>query len=1098
MTDAELQLFLAWDRSIFSFDELTDEWKAWAKGVILSAKVDTHGKGHIRPEDAVLYLCQIIQMFACLRGDKPDQAIPETDLRVKFISGLVLSGFPPQTDVSYYFQRAMNETQSRGCVTCEEIDLWHPGMASGSGWTSFCQLTVVGKKLADNATIEESSENAQPTNNQEDTAGNLSSDLTENMTGAVRFRFPDECETDDLLKAATIAHHCIMHIESVCGYTWDEQDMWLDVLCIRKHIRILAWLAKEGWRLLPRVANELTLASDNVVSILGVSGTNAHEAALRLADKICVEMESMGTLGLPGDYRDTHLCPDGFLMQVCWKEPTTSDEAQSAYDSYKRNWKRLELGDVNQLSVLEKTREREFCIARNRRTGQTDQSKAATPVSKAVTPAQPDARPEERQESMEAQEKEESKTIPTEAQLALHATILECIAAWRWLLGLERNPTGLQEAEWVQEVWFGLNRLHGAWCDFSKHQSTELGSPSEDIDFLTKRYVGVESITHHHAVGELVGILLKSLEPRLRPIRWRWSRELESMTTPLGWKDGSQEQDSNWWPFFNPHHHQVDIASIFHKLRLDSDRNDDGSSVASHLLNNCWVITEWRNMIAACEPDNAFPRWREDRAMNHPFGRHRQPALSLNLTSPEVTESLKVVEEICVALRDLQRDVRFAVAQHPACGNFTMAWWELGKSIKAKGDTCNNIVSLIAEYQYAWNSFRKTFCVTTRPLIAECAATRTTSLQVGGGLFSSAIEALDTILLEIVCGPTGAPGGWSIPQFIMRVAPSLWVDYGNCKGMFFAHFLRDHYYDGDIAWTVAGKNDIDLESYIQRNVSQPIETQEELWVRVASAPEANFHFASTELYQRYCNILEMTRLRLSDLNIDLLETELRIEHAKLAAERGVRRVSPKADGDRDTLNESETLENAVKAETENQPLYLLQLDGAVYRVQHNGESGTIPAHLKGAKYIFELLQHPHKFHKATDLRGAVLSGDSGKTDEKEFREALKLCNEDLKRIDTDIEGAKRDGDELMEAELVDEREKVLAEVRRCKGLGGKLRLTNLNESARVSVTKSIELVINKCRNDFRLPKFAAHLDDTIDRGTDCAYRPTSPAPDWQF
>ena len=117
---------------------------------------------------------------------------------------------------------------------------------------------------------------------------------------------------------------------------------------------------------------------------------------------------------------------------------------------------------------------------------------------------------------------EENNLIPTDAQLALHVAILESIAAWRWLLGLERNPTGLQKAEWVKEVWFGLNRLHAAWCEFFKYESTELGSPSEDIGSQTKLDVGVARSTYHHATGEVVGLLLKSLEARLRPARWRW------------------------------------------------------------------------------------------------------------------------------------------------------------------------------------------------------------------------------------------------------------------------------------------------------------------------------------------------------------------------------------------------------------------------------------------------------------------------------------------------------------------------------------------------------------------------------------------------
>lgn len=145
MNDDELQCFLEWSRNQQPFDQLSDDWKVWAKGIIQSAKVDVD---HIKPNDAVLYLCQIMRVFKELR-----KGISEDVFRGKFISGLVLSGFPPQKDASFFFLRALEEAQKSGYITEEKVDLWQPGMTSGSGWTCFYELTIAGQRLADSAEI---------------------------------------------------------------------------------------------------------------------------------------------------------------------------------------------------------------------------------------------------------------------------------------------------------------------------------------------------------------------------------------------------------------------------------------------------------------------------------------------------------------------------------------------------------------------------------------------------------------------------------------------------------------------------------------------------------------------------------------------------------------------------------------------------------------------------------------------------------------------------------------------------------------------------------------------------------------------------------
>jgi hypothetical protein len=157
LTDDELRSFLAWDRSHFPFDQLNEDWKTWAKAVIQSAKVGVEGQGIIQRNDAVLYLCQIIQVFACLREGTTDKAVAEDDLRGKFVSGLVVSGLPPETDGSFYFLRALQDAQSRGYVTAKEVG-W------GNESQRFYQLELAGQKFADTAKIAEPSDESGTTN----------------------------------------------------------------------------------------------------------------------------------------------------------------------------------------------------------------------------------------------------------------------------------------------------------------------------------------------------------------------------------------------------------------------------------------------------------------------------------------------------------------------------------------------------------------------------------------------------------------------------------------------------------------------------------------------------------------------------------------------------------------------------------------------------------------------------------------------------------------------------------------------------------------------------------------------------------------------
>jgi hypothetical protein len=180
------------------------------------------------------------------------------------------------------------------------------------------------------------------------------------------------------------------------------------------------------------------------------------------------------------------------------------------------------------------------------------------------------------------------------------------------------------------------------------------------------------------------------------------------------------------------------------------------------------------------------------------------------------------------------------------------------------------------------------------------------------------------------------------------------------------------------------------------------------------------------------------------------------------------------------------------------PRYLFRDRGAIYEVRFEGESGTIDARLAGAKHISELLQHPHAFYEATDLCGAVASVDSGQTDQNEAKEPLRKCKERLADIDTALDEAKEQYNTVDIDLLERERGQILAEVGRLAGLGGAVRRATPNESSRIAVRGRIRRVITNCREKYNLPRFAEHLDRSIETGNQCAYRPADPAPAWHF
>lgn len=156
--------------------------------------------------------------------------------------------------------------------------------------------------------------------------------------------------------------------------------------------------------------------------------------------------------------------------------------------------------------------------------------------------------------------------------------------------------------------------------------------------------------------------------------------------------------------------------------------------------------------------------------------------------------------------------------------------------------------------------------------------------------------------------------------------------------------------------------------------------------------------------------------------------------------------------------------------------WIVGIEGAEARVRHEA----------GLQHVHRLLQTPGREVAALDLVGGVdVGGSSVETIDKQ---ALLAYRRRLLDLDHELEAARRAGDERREATADEEREALLAELRRATGLGGRPRRVGAaGERARVAVTKAIRRSLQRLEG--AAPDVAQHLQATIRTGTFCAYEP---------
>lgn len=171
---------------------------------------------------------------------------------------------------------------------------------------------------------------------------------------------------------------------------------------------------------------------------------------------------------------------------------------------------------------------------------------------------------------------------------------------------------------------------------------------------------------------------------------------------------------------------------------------------------------------------------------------------------------------------------------------------------------------------------------------------------------------------------------------------------------------------------------------------------------------------------------------------------------------------------------------------------------AFWTITWRGEQSTIP-HLKGMSDIVTLIRQQGRDVPALQLASGTPATTAGVTDTIIDMQALRAYRGHLLELDAELEQAAADNDDGRIEHLSNERERVLAEIRRATGLDGRLR-TGANdpaERARKAVSARIRDTLK--RLEPLAPDLSAHLDRSIRTGLSCSYAPAADdVVEWQI
>ncbi|PVY96706.1 ATP-binding protein [Actinomycetospora cinnamomea] len=167
----------------------------------------------------------------------------------------------------------------------------------------------------------------------------------------------------------------------------------------------------------------------------------------------------------------------------------------------------------------------------------------------------------------------------------------------------------------------------------------------------------------------------------------------------------------------------------------------------------------------------------------------------------------------------------------------------------------------------------------------------------------------------------------------------------------------------------------------------------------------------------------------------------------------------------------------------------LRREGESWRVRWHDRSASLH-HRKGLADLAALLARPGADVHVLALAGAgVNAPDTGPLLDPAARTAYRAR---LGELDAELEAAREVHDLAREARLDHERDRLLAELRRAAGLGGRVRSSGSGtaERARKSVSARLRDAI-RCIEAV-LPELGAHLDRSVVTGTTCRYDPVEP------
>jgi hypothetical protein len=165
--------------------------------------------------------------------------------------------------------------------------------------------------------------------------------------------------------------------------------------------------------------------------------------------------------------------------------------------------------------------------------------------------------------------------------------------------------------------------------------------------------------------------------------------------------------------------------------------------------------------------------------------------------------------------------------------------------------------------------------------------------------------------------------------------------------------------------------------------------------------------------------------------------------------------------------------------------------GDMWQASYRGRTAYL-RDTKGLHDLADLLAHPGADLSALSLAGGEAShrAHTGRAEPVVDRTALLAYRRRLAELDDELATAQAHSDLARQQRATDEREELLAELRRSTRPDGSPRMlaNSATERARKAVTARIRDAIRRITDAH--PELGAHLDRTVRTGTTCRYEPS--------